>query len=198
MSKRFLLVSFLSAAAATLGGCERSSAKAPTPAPSAGAAPAPAAPTAPTAPVAAASAPAPAQPWQAGTALDGAKAVTVPELLAQGAALKDQSVRVSGTVRKVCQHRGCWVEIADGDATIIVKSLDHGIAFPKDGVGHKMTIDGVLRIDAPEACDHGHGDSATFGGATAQAEGAHAGEAAHECPKPKVLVEVRRAELANG
>jgi hypothetical protein len=120
--------------------------------------------------------------WQAGVVLDGARGVTVAELVANPTSHKDEAVRVEGTVKAVCQHRGCWVEIADAGQSIIVKSLDHGVAFPKDGVGRRMVVEGVFRIDAADSCGGGEGASAEHSG--------------HECPKPTLLVEVRRAELA--
>jgi hypothetical protein len=135
-------------------------------------------------------APAPAAPkqeaWSAGAENAQATPVTVAQLLSSPDAHKDKSVRVEGTVKSVCQHKGCWVEISDGDDALMVKSLDHGIAFPKDGVGRRMLVEGTFRIDVEESCG-GHGS-----------EDHHAAEEnvpAHECPKPKLLVEVSRAQL---
>ncbi len=125
--------------------------------------------------------------WQAGAALADARAVTVAELFASPDVHRDHAVRVQGDVKAVCQNRGCWVELRDGEQALIVKSLDHGIAFPKDGVGQRMLVEGVFRVDVPESCGDGHAHGAGEGG-----------EGAHECPKPKMLVEVRRAELRAG
>jgi hypothetical protein len=135
--------------------------------------------------------------WQAGAALPDAAKVTVAAVLAAPDQHKDKPVRVEGTVAAVCQHRGCWVELRDGEDKLIVKSLAHDIAFPKDGTGQRMVVEGIVRVDAPESCEHKAGGEGGAGHDSHAHAGEHhgEGEAAHECPKPKTLVEVRRAEL---
>jgi len=120
--------------------------------------------------------------WEGGQRVAGATPVKLGELAARAADLGGQTVRVEGVVSGVCQHRGCWVEISDGAHRVIAKSLDHGIAFPRDAVGKRMIIEGPLRVGAVPSCG---------GGEHAQ----HAEPEGHSCPQPDLLVEVRGAVL---
>ena len=88
-------------------------------------------------------------------------------------------VHVEGRIVRVCPGSGCWIEITDGTRTLIVKSLDHGLLFPKDAAGKFAEIRGIVRVNPPQECK-GHGDEAPKD---------------HECPKPTVLVEVKSAKL---
>ena len=69
----------------------------------------------------------------------------------------DTSVIVEGVVRKVCQAKGCWMEIATGSepeaqgARIVFK--DYGFFVPKDSAGSHALAEG--RIEASEvSADH--------------------------------------------
>ncbi len=123
----------------------------------------------------------PAPVWQAGTALTDVQAIAVADVALRGPELADKNVRVEGTVTGVCQHRGCWVEISDGQTKVIARSVDHTIAFPHDATGKQMVIEGVLRVHAATSC-------------TGEMHAATGGES-HECPRPDTMVEVRHAEL---
>ena len=123
--------------------------------------------------------------WKAGAELANATTVSVSQLVDSPDKYHEKNVRLAGTVTKVCQARGCWTEITDGTSKVIVKSLDHGIAFPKDSSGQKVVVDGVVRIKPAKSCDHeheeGHSHDKAAGG--------------HECPSPEMLVEVKGAKL---
>jgi hypothetical protein len=149
-------------------------------------APAPAA--APAAKPAPAAEPATKPALEAGQRLDGATSVAVADLAARTGELAGTPIKVTGTVKNVCQHRGCWVEIADGEATILAKSLAHDVLLPKDAAGKRIEIEGTLRVDnAKSSCDHGAGDD----------HGDHGdhGEEGHSCPSPETLIEMQYVAL---
>lgn len=142
------------------------------------------------APGAAAAAPS-TEAWQAGQAIDGAEAVALGDIAARAGELGERMVRVEGTVTGVCQHRGCWIELTDGNTKLIAKSIDHSIVFPKDSVGRRMIIEGAVRVGAAPSCSgEGHGKGEGEGEAEM-----HAGAAPHACPQPDILVDARAARL---
>lgn len=54
-------------------------------------------------------------------------------------------VKFTGTVESVCQAKGCWMNITDGNAQndIFVKFKDYGFFMPKDISGRQVIMDGV-------------------------------------------------------
>ena len=58
----------------------------------------------------------------------------------------EQSITVTGEIKKVCPMRGCWLDLQDKDSgkKIHVKVKDGDIVFPKDSVGKKATVKGKL------------------------------------------------------
>jgi hypothetical protein len=102
--------------------------------------------------------------------------VTVAELLATPDAYLGKTVRVDGVVASVCEHMGCWIQIADheGAPGIQFKVEDGVIVFPKDGQGRRASAEGVFE-SMPAETEH----------AAANASGAHE----HGDPKEATPVE---------
>jgi hypothetical protein len=61
------------------------------------------------------------------------------------ASIGETPVQVRGEVDAVCQKKGCWMVIKDGDATARVLMKDHGFAVPFDGKGKKAVVEGTIR-----------------------------------------------------
>ena len=55
-----------------------------------------------------------------------------------------EPVKVSGTVEAVCQSKGCWMVIKDGEMTARVLVKDHAFAIPMDGKGKAALVEGTL------------------------------------------------------
>ncbi|MBI2899352.1 MAG: DUF4920 domain-containing protein [Planctomycetes bacterium] len=106
--------------------------------------------------------------WKAGQDVGTARRTSAAEL---AKVTEGSEIVLDGKVTRVCQNRGCWVEI-DG---VIAKSLKHDILFPKDCAGKRAVVRGVLR-QAPE-------------------EKKEEGEHKEDCPQPKVIVEILGARL---
>jgi len=51
-------------------------------------------------------------------------------------------VKMTGTVKEVCQHTGCWLTVAYGTSEIMVNMKDE-FAVPKDISGKTVWIDGI-------------------------------------------------------
>jgi hypothetical protein len=79
-------------------------------------------------------------------------------------------VKVTGTVGKVCQKKGCWMVITDGEVTARVLVADHAFAIPMDGEGKAAIVEGTLEVKELTEANVAHlkqdGDS------TIQGEGA--------------------------
>jgi len=71
--------------------------------------------------------------------------VLVSTLLAHPADYVGQTIRVKGTAVGVCEHRGCWVNLAsdvEGE-TVRVKVKDGEIVFPAEIMGETVLAEGV-------------------------------------------------------
>lgn len=117
--------------------------------------------------------------WEGGAKFDKGTIVALADLTE---AMKDKTVQIEGTVQKLCPGKGCWVEVSDGKSSAIAKSLNDSVLFPKDAVGKKVLVQGIVRVKAGGGCG-GEGS-----------EGSHK-EEGHECPKPDILVEIQGAKL---
>lgn len=72
-----------------------------------------------------------------GKVLDGNGAITDGQKL---------NVRVSGTIDKVCQKKGCWMVVRDGDVEARVIMKDHAFAVPRDSQGKAAQVEGALTV----------------------------------------------------
>lgn len=62
------------------------------------------------------------------------------------AAAKDvkEPIQVSGTVDSVCQKKGCWLVVKDGDAQARILMKDHSFTAPLDCKGKNVVVEGTL------------------------------------------------------
>jgi hypothetical protein len=129
-----------------------------------------------------------AGPLAVGAPITVKKPVKIAELVKSPDRFVGKTVLLDGTVKAVCQGRGCWVEVQDAKgAAFMAKSVDHGVLLPKDCAGRKIQVQGVVLRQAAqghEQCAHAEGE-------------AHAGgdAAGHSCPTPTYLVSTLGAKL---
>ena len=75
---------------------------------------------------------------------------TVSEVLNDSEKLRNNLIQVSGTIKKVCPMAGCWVDIQDPshpndpNKMLHVKVNDGDIVFPKNSIGKRLTVEGML------------------------------------------------------
>ena len=100
------------------------------------------------------------------------------KLAKESVSYRNRQVVIEGVVKSVCQGRGCWVEVSDGDKTVLAKSLDHSVTFPRDCTGQIVRVLGTVRINPADRCGEDH-----------------AAKSDHRCPKPSMLVEISGAKL---
>lgn len=107
-------------------------------------------PEAQTAPATAAEAPAPEAPAAADGWATYGEAVTMDTvmpastLLAAPQDFVGQELLVEGRVADVCQAKGCWMVIADGDQTMRITMGDHSFSVDKGGAGGDCQVQGTV------------------------------------------------------
>lgn len=57
---------------------------------------------------------------------------------------KVANIKVRGKVSAVCQKKGCWMIITDGDKEIKVVFKDYSFFVPKDIAGYEVIVEGPL------------------------------------------------------
>jgi len=80
-----------------------------------------------------------------GKGVSAADTVLVSDLLANPDSYVGKTIRVQGTAVAVCEHRGCWVNLAsdvEGE-TVRVKVKDGEIVFPPEMIGDNVLAEGV-------------------------------------------------------
>ena len=91
-----------------------------------------------------------------GIALSPASALSVGECVAKADGLAGQRVKVTGTVDKVCEKKGCWFVIKDGEQSIRITAKDYGFFVPAKAPGMIATIEGELTVKTLEDADKKH------------------------------------------
>jgi hypothetical protein len=85
-----------------------------------------------------------------GEALKGAPAVKLADLLAKPQAHDGKTVLLEGQVRKACERKGCWMELATAkDAKgpgVRVTFKDYGFFVPLDSAGSMARVEGVVKV----------------------------------------------------
>jgi len=69
-------------------------------------------------------------------------------------AFKGKTIATTGTVRAVCQERGCWMEIVDTENHANVRMHGHAFFVPKSSSGKQAKIQGtVVLVKDGKECD---------------------------------------------
>ncbi len=82
---------------------------------------------------------------------DGAKPIS--ELRSMMGDRKELSTKLSGTVEDVCQKKGCWMDLKNGEESIRITFKDYGFFMPKDAAGKEAIIEGVAKIEETSVVD---------------------------------------------
>jgi len=59
---------------------------------------------------------------------------------------QELTVRVTGTIDKVCQKKGCWMVVKDGDFQARVIMKDAAFTVPLDSTGKPAQVEGTLKV----------------------------------------------------
>ena len=66
------------------------------------------------------------------------------------------TVLVAATATKVCEKKGCWVTLTDGDKSVRVTMKDYAFFLPKDIAGKTLVVEGVLDEKVTTEADRKH------------------------------------------
>ena len=116
------------------------------------------------APAAAPSKPA-AAPLLRGEKLKGLPKVELAELLKDPAPQEGKAVALEGKARKVCEKKGCWMELAaeEKGPGVRVTFKNYGFFVPLDSAGSTVKIEGVVSTKelSEDKARHYEGEGAT-------------------------------------
>lgn len=89
-----------------------------------------------------------------GDAVDPAGALAIDEVIARSTEFDGKEIVVRGTVKEVCQKKGCWhtIATANPDVAVMAKDKDYKIFLPKDSAGKAVLVKGTFAVaEVPEA-----------------------------------------------
>ena len=83
-----------------------------------------------------------------GEKLKGAQAVELTKLLASPSDFDGKTVAGEAKVRKACEKKGCWMELAGADngPGVRVTFKDYGFFVPLDSAGSTAKVEGVVKV----------------------------------------------------
>ncbi len=83
-----------------------------------------------------------------GEKISGAPNTTLVELLRAPESRDGKKVVVEGKVRRACQRRGCWMELAEDEKGLGVRVTfkDYGFFVPTDSAGAKAKVAGTVKV----------------------------------------------------
>lgn len=89
-----------------------------------------------------------------GKKLQGAPKARLEDILAKPDPGK--VVRLSGTIERVCQNKGCWLELREGSKAVHVTFAGYSFFVPKDSTGRSVTLEGRVVVKEPKPSDVEH------------------------------------------
>ncbi|MEZ4256155.1 MAG: DUF4920 domain-containing protein [Polyangiales bacterium] len=73
--------------------------------------------------------------------------IALADVVRDSAKYNGKVVRTEGTITKVCQAMGCWMEMrADGAPNVRVPTAGHSFFLPQDVAGHRVTVEGTVKV----------------------------------------------------
>ena len=93
-----------------------------------------------------------------GAAIGGSPVVDLGEALRSVSSYAERTVTVEGTVNRVCQMKGCWMELvpAGADRGIRVTFKDYAFFVPTDSRGASARLEGVFEQNTFSKADADH------------------------------------------
>jgi hypothetical protein len=61
-------------------------------------------------------------------------------------AYASEPVLLHGRISEVCQRKGCWTILQDGDEQVRVRFKDYGFFIPTDASGSEAFVEGVVKV----------------------------------------------------
>jgi len=86
----------------------------------------------------------PGQDFGAGLSLKQPTALA--EVVKSPEKFASEPVLLRGRVSDVCQRKGCWTILRDGQAHVRVRFKDYGFFLPKDSAGQEAFVEGIVNV----------------------------------------------------
>ena len=81
-----------------------------------------------------------------GAELTLGKVRSLAAVLAKPEAFAQTPVLVRARIADVCQKKGCWTILRDGERSVRVRFKDYGFFLPKDIQGREALVEGVVTV----------------------------------------------------
>lgn len=102
------------------------------------------------------------------------KVTPVAEVFTNATDLNGQMLRVSGTVTDLCKHKGCWMQVSDGQNVLTVRFKDEAFIIPASAKGRNVDMEGLFIVEKISNLQGSHAACAEGGehegGGTCEAE----------------------------
>lgn len=79
-----------------------------------------------------------------GKAFTNASLVELAEVMSQVERYAGKPIKIEGKIEDVCQNKGCWLIVTDGERQMRVTFKDYGFFVPKDSAGKKVILEGLV------------------------------------------------------
>jgi hypothetical protein len=99
-----------------------------------------------------------------GAAIELERATPLAEVLAAPERFADEPLLVRGRIAEVCQKKGCWTLLQDGDAVVRVRFEDYAFFLPRDCAGDEALVQGRVRLRTLSEAEARHYAAETRGG----------------------------------
>jgi hypothetical protein len=91
-----------------------------------------------------------------GAALAGKDLVALKTLIAEDKAWHGKVVQVRGRIHGVCEKKGCWMIVRDGDQEIRVRFTGYKFFVPLDVVGREVAVEGLFERKVETEAERRH------------------------------------------
>lgn len=82
------------------------------------------------------------------------------EIAASPELYEGKEVRTKGQIERVCQRRGCWLELSDSTgARAFVPMAGHAFTVPKESIGEQALIEGTVHRRQRSEAERNHLES---------------------------------------
>lgn len=94
------------------------------------------------------------------------RVIPLAKIAANPTRYEGRQVRTEGQIQRVCQKKGCWLELTDAiGSRVFVPMAGHAFAVPMDSVGNEAVVEGIVhrrersQAERTHLEDDGAGDS---------------------------------------
>jgi hypothetical protein len=89
-----------------------------------------------------------------GKPLAGLPAARLADVLANPQ--NGKRVRLEGTIEKVCQNKGCWITLRQGEQRVHVTFEGYSFFLPKDSAAKAVVLEGKVVAKEPDPAEVAH------------------------------------------